>query len=338
MSCSQLSEIRQQLSKEQYSAVETYLSSLSPNAKITLSAFITATRLDLPASQAVLDALVDSKTLRRSYGIRCPNCGILLAASDSVSDLPKECNCYHCSEEAELTPEDIDVLYTFAAVPFAAGQQIEQNEQAVTVARECDTLAHLLKNGKLDLNAEFFSPSEDDYSRLQNLYKQVFKKQKNTKETGDTLEKLSAELFNLCKHFRAAPIRTATNQIDCFVRNTLFVPGIIRVEAIDSFIIECKNESTAPTVGYMNKLHSVMTITGQKLGIIISRHKKPPTFDDLAMKLYLREDIIILSLDADDLHSIIFDRANLLECMERKITSIKSDATIDLVAAGLYDA
>ena len=58
----------------------------------------------------------------------------------------------------------------------------------------------------------------------------------------------------------------------------------------------------------------------------------------VARDLYLLEKRIIVSLDAHDLHAIIKERKNLLECIERKREEIKSNATSNLVALGLYDA
>lgn len=48
--------------------------------------------------------------------------------------------------------------------------------------------------------------------------------------------------------------------------------------------------------------------------------------------------MLIISLDKEDLKKIIFEKANLLECISRKIDAVKLHATKDLAELGLYDA
>ena len=58
----------------------------------------------------------------------------------------------------------------------------------------------------------------------------------------------------------------------------------------------------------------------------------------LANQIYLRDDIIIISIDKNDLEEIVFKKSNLLECISRKIDAVKLNATKDLIALGLYNA
>lgn len=62
----------------------------------------------------------------------------------------------------------------------------------------------------------------------------------------------------------------------------------------------------------------------------------PKTFISLSNKIFLKDNIIIISIDKADLQSIIYDRENLLECIERKIDEVKLQASQDLVEYGLY--
>jgi hypothetical protein len=48
--------------------------------------------------------------------------------------------------------------------------------------------------------------------------------------------------------------------------------------------------------------------------------------------------MIIISIDKDDLNRIVFERANLLECIARKIDEVKLKATKSLKESGLYNA
>ena len=55
------------------------------------------------------------------------------------------------------------------------------------------------------------------------MYKSIKNRSGTTKKIGDTLEDLTEYLFNLCSIFKAAGIRTSTNQIDCCVRNRMYL-------------------------------------------------------------------------------------------------------------------
>ena len=339
MSCSQLSVVEQLLEPEQFSAFEQYFESLSPNSKLSASKVALANGIDFKLTQRVLQKLVDEKILKLNYGLRCPVCGLLLSMQNDLSAIEKEQFCYQCEETVEITPDDVEVIYTFYNYPFAAGQQSKKElESSESAAPSFDSLTQLIASGTLDLNKEFFSPTDQEYQELQSAYNNIFIKKDTTKETGDSLESLTARLFSLCRHFRSEPVRIRPNQIDCYVRNTLFIPGVSQASCKDSFIIECKNEAQSPTAGYMNKLHSILKITGKQFGIIVSKCPAPRTFVTLSNKVFLNDKIIIISLDASDLKKIIFQEVNLLECISRKIDEIKLDSTKSLVELGLYDA
>lgn len=341
MSCSQLSAVDLPLTAGQFSRFERYFMALSPNCKLTASKAALANELDLGLVQTVLQKLVEEKILKYAFGLRCPVCGLLLSTEEELPSIEKEQYCYQCDETVEITPDNVELVYEFDGRPFAAGQQIEEkfaSYKSESAALPLDSLARLIASGKLDLNAAFFSPVEQEYRELQTAYHNIFTVKNTTKETGDSLEALTLQLFNLCRHFRAAPIRTHPNQIDCYVRNTLYIPGISQSSCTDSFMIECKNEAKAPTSGYMNKMHSILRNSGKLFGIIVSRYAAPGTFDTLSNKIFLNDKIVIISLDAADLKSIIFQRANLLECVSRKIDAVKLDATKELVPLGLYTA
>ena len=339
MLCSQLSTIRSLVNDEQFQNIIKYFESLLPSSKITASNFALQNGIEFALSQKILQELVKSELLMYTFGIRCPECGLLLSSTESIASIEKEQYCYNCGEEIEISPDDIEVIYTFKNYPFAHGQQSDF-PLAIdkSAALQYDSLSQLLKSGLLDINAAFFAPTEEEYHNLQIAYKNIFIAHPTTKAKGDTLESLTINLFNLCKHFRANGIRLNVNQIDCYVRNTLYIPGISQAGCVDSFVIECKNEKSTPKAGYMNKLHSILHNTGKNFGVIVSKCSAPRTFVSLANQIYLRDDIIIISIDKNDLEEIVFKKSNLLECISRKIDAVKLNATKDLIALGLYNA
>ena len=144
--------------------------------------------------------------------------------------------------------------------------------------------------------------------------------------------------------FNAAGIRTSTNQIDCFVRNKIYLDyGILRNIGA-RFYIECKNENATPSGSYISKLHSIISTTNAssngeciKFGIIVSKKSAPKTFKAQAVKYYLLQKIVIIAICCKEIEQLIDQKGNLLELIERKATEIMVDSTSDLVQAGLYD-
>ena len=315
MSCSRLSVVEHLLDARQFSDFERYFESLSPNCKLSVSKVALASGIDFKLAQKILQKLVEENILKYTYGLRCPICGLMLVIKDELPSIEKEHFCYHCDETVEITPDDVEVVYIFDDYPFVTGQQnkkcLELDESA---ALPSDSLAQLIASGTLDLNEIFFSPVESDYQKLQSAYNNIFTEKANTKKIGDSLEDLIAQLFSICRHFRvSSSVRIHPNQIDCYVRNTLCIPGLSQIACKDSFVIECKNEAETPSSGYMNKLHSILRNTGKQFGIIVSKCSAPNTFVTLSNTIFLNDKIIIISMDANDLKKIIFQKANLLE-------------------------
>ena len=337
MSYSQLLSLRALLTDIQYEEFINYLSTLSPSSKIRVSTTAANCKIDSSLISKAFQTLCKDGILKHTFAIKCPDCNLLLEEVEGIPDIDTEKYCYNCDESVEISSDDIDVIYTFIKYPFINGQHTEVvSGLSGFVVQEVDSLTHLVKNNELDFNSLFYLPTDDDYELLQELYNNVFKKHPTTKQQGDTLEELVVQLFSLCKHFRVSPIRTETNQIDCYVRNKLYIPGISDSSCIDSYVIECKNEATKPKGGYISKLHSILKTSGKTFGIIASKMSAPKTFISLSNKIFLRDNIIIISVDKADLQSIIYDRENLLECIERKIDEVKLQASQELVEYGLY--
>lgn len=208
MLCSRLSVVRPLLSDGEFATFEQYLASLSPNSKLTTAKVSLASGIDFGLTQRILQKLVKVNVFKYTFGLRCPVCGLLLDEADDVSSIEKEHFCYQCDEMVEITPDDVEVIYVFNDYPFVKGQQIKiHREKAESAALTTDTLAQLVASGALDLNAAFFSPTDQEYQELQTAYNNIFIKQPTTKAIGDSLEDLAIRLFNLCRHFITSAIK-----------------------------------------------------------------------------------------------------------------------------------
>lgn len=346
MCCSHLSMLQGMLTEEQIEKLRLYFLSLIGGAQnnITVSKVSNAINIPHNVISQVLTKCVKEKVLDVSYAIRCPECNMLLKRVDSFSEiLETEIECYGCNEIVEITVQDIEVIYSLRdASVFIAGQQEKEEPPARSVVLEDSVNGILLAGG---INEYLFKPTDEQYKELVDMYDRVKQKGTTTKKTGDTLENLTEHLFNMCEIFRVAGIRTITNQIDCCVRNKLFINfGVFKMLG-GRFIIECKNEGRTPKGEYLSKLHSIISIANAgskgeciKFGIIISKKKGPKTFKQLATKLYLSEGIVIISICGDELENLFQTKGNLLEMIERKATEIMLDATTDLHEAGLYES
>lgn len=341
MLSSQLLPMKNFLTENEYNLVIDYLKSCSRSSKINPIKLSLNQGLEMSLVNRILTFLVDNETLDCLFTIRCPECGLCIKEINDLTEIDKTIYCYSCEEKVEISTDDVIVLYTYKNYPFRGGQQnsIFVDDSVALEKNESLTLTQLLELHNYDLNKEFFNPSNEEYLVLENMYNAVFEKHNTAKSKGDSLENLVCFLFSLCKHFEVSNcVKTRSNQIDCYVRNKLFVPGISPENCKDSIQIECKNENKKPSITYLNKLHSILKTTGGNFGIIVSRCEKPRTYNELANKIYLGDKILIISLDHNDLKTIILDKKNLLELLEKQIAEVKLDATRDLKQLGLYDA
>ncbi len=336
MLSSQLLELNNILNEEQVSVVQQYVNGFTTNTKISLSKFSFDTNIDMSLCRKVIKLLQDRDILKANFGVRCPECNILLNYVDDLSDIDVFVNCYNCGADVEITQEDVEVIYTVKNLPFTEGQRSEKIWLPMSVVPTEDTLASYLQNNDYNLNKMFYSPSDEQLSELKQMYLDTFSANTSSKK-GQSLEQLVTYLFNICKQFEATDgLRPRPNQIDCYVRNKLCSPGVPGVGSIKNFCIECKNESSTPEITYLNKLHSILKTTGIEFGIVVSKEPAPSTYPQLANKIYLNDKIIIISICKNDLHSIISDNVNLLDLIEMKINEVKLDATKPLKELGLY--
>lgn len=344
MYCSHLLILQEILSEDQIKQLEEFFSAQIGCAaeNITVSKVKKALGISPVIASKVLTKCKEAGILTAAYAIRCPECHMLLKRVESIADIPKESfECYGCDESIEITPADIEIIYAIVDKGvFIDGQWHECENSARAVVREDSMESIFLAGG---INEYLFCPTEAQYVRLGELYESVARRHGTTKDVGDTLENLTIELFNLCPVFRAAGIRTTTNQIDCCVTNKMFVNYGVLNTVGERFFIECKNENDTPSGGYMSKLHSIISNSNAggkrkciKFGIIISKKKGPSTFKSLAIKDYLADGVIMISICGDEIKNLIDTRGNLLELIDRKASEIMMDATTDLKEAGLY--
>lgn len=346
MYCSHLSELQGMLDDAQIQKLEVYFSSLIGGAtkNITVSKMVKV--LDIPPQLAsrVLTKCKEIGILKVFYTIRCPKCGMLIKKVDSIADIPsKPFECYGCDEEIEVDPSDIEIIYALEDdCVFIEGRQEGLDLSARTVVQE-DSMETIFLAG--NVNEYLFHPTDEEYQKLRDMYASIISRKGTTKKIGDTLENLTEYLFNLCPIFKVAGIRTTTNQIDCCVRNQMYLRFGIFDTIGARFFIECKNESKTPSGEYMSKLHSIITTANGggngkcvKFGIIISKRKGPSTFKQLAVRYYLSNQVVVISICGAELKELFDNKGNLFDLIERKASEIMMDATTDLKKAGLYNS
>lgn len=348
MCCSQLSMLNDLLSEEEIISLENFFYSLTPNTidRITASKISNYLSVDFETARKVLMKCKNAGFLKLTFGIKCPNCGGLVKKVSDLSEVEEVLDyCYICGEEnLDISEDDIELMFELLidSNSFLPGQQMGKviRLNSTDVARE-NSLLSFINNGVLDLNKELFSPTDCEYKTILSLCDNA-KKAKDKEEKGKTLERLAKYLFNLCKIFKANEIRTSVNQIDCYVRNKVFMPiGVFKILG-SRIIIECKNESKIPSGSYISKLHSIITeINGKgefiKFGIIFSKCKAPKTYREHATKYYLAQKVVVIHFYLEEIIQMANDRGCLLDLIEQKAEEIILDATTDLKVAGLYD-
>ena len=106
------------------------------------------------------------------------------------------------------------------------------------------------------------------------------------------------------------------------------------------FYAECKNEGITPSIDYLQKFRIILHEAGMRFGVFISRQKEPRTFKEQSNHAFLRDNIIIVRFCMNELIQIIREKQNLLECLDRKIMEVTTNASYSLCAdgLGLFDA
>lgn len=86
------------------------------NNLITAPKVAMALTVSSNAAKDVLSKCREEGLLSVSYGLRCPECGLLIKRLEDVKDIPSEAVvCYSCENEVVLSAEGIEELYSTTA-------------------------------------------------------------------------------------------------------------------------------------------------------------------------------------------------------------------------------
>lgn len=129
MYCSHLSILKNTLSDEKIKKLKEYFAALTPNTKsyIMPSKIMRVLEINYEESVKVLLSLENSGILERYYGVRCPECSMLIRTGNSIEELGLENIdiCYSCDEKINITKKDIVIIFRIKGdiSPFNGGQQ-----------------------------------------------------------------------------------------------------------------------------------------------------------------------------------------------------------------------
>lgn len=334
---SQLLTLNDSFPLQHIESFDCYLAKLSPAGKkiITAHKLSLATEIDYKECIRFLVKCVDIGFVIKRYTLCCPDCGGPIRVFNVLDEVftSQEEYCPRCDKVFQFDDTNLsaNTEVTFSIIgdssPFADGQQLfeptlDDVRQAVAPA---DDLCRAIQYHLISYD-ELFSPTDSDYSRLKEELSRVKSPQTTTTGTGATLEDFCADLFGLCKIFKAATdFKTKTNQIDTFVRVTSYIPEGLFGIACNYYVIECKNEAITPKGEYLSKLHSILHTMDGKLGIIVSKKPAPNTYPILAHDYYLTDRICFIWFNLNELEDLIDRKVNLLELIDVKIAEIKTN-------------
>lgn len=133
------------ISKDKIQKLKEYFLGLTPNSRdlITVSKIARAIGIDCETAVQIILKCEEKGVLQRHFGIRCPNCGML------IKEIASPCldgifinECYSCDEEISISEKDIVILFKLIKVeiPFESGQQRGQNiEERTSIVAQEDT-------------------------------------------------------------------------------------------------------------------------------------------------------------------------------------------------------
>lgn len=350
--------------------IDTWLGLLTDNQKdkITVSRFSNKFGIDYNLSRSILKKMCSYNILQELYAIKCPECNHILKITDryNLYEAMQEVDfCYSCNNNIIISDEDIQIRYKLVLKPNKSDKIkrfIKKISDEKEIFNEVDTIKEILK--KESSNEFYYCPSSEEYEELKVLFEEVknakaidSKGKRCTGAKGDTLEIFAEKLMSLIKPISATrKAKTSTNQLDTFCKNhsiqiksnlnnvkiennTLFKMG-------DTFICECKNEDRTPKNDYFGKLSNILTmerghidpgkVPEHKFGIIFSRMQAPSTYLKMSKKLYMSNNITIISFCFDELNEIVYNKKNILDYIDYKIDLIHKDLIESEEIKGVY--
>lgn len=349
---SQLSTLSKCFSKEEIELADNYFRNLSPSAaqNITVSKVALALDWNYKKSAEFLHECLEIKFLKKSFGVKCPRCGMLLSDVTSLPELKNDPPfCPICGKVIDIESLDYsnDIILLFSIdqkqYSFSQGQQSNNHLELLKGGSAAPINSDSLSQGiqyKLVTNSDLYCPTVSQYEKLKEMLKNVEEvsvEKNGTTGTGKPLEKFFCYLMECCSVFNSTTRqRTETNQIDTMVRINCIISNGIFDEIGTVFYVECKNESSIPSGGYISKMHSILVDSNLKFGIIVSKNEAPNTYSKNAYHYFLHENKIIITYCLNELKDIVNNRINLLESIERKIIEIKTNTNQSLKELGLY--
>ncbi|NFF11874.1 hypothetical protein FDA95_06475 [Clostridium botulinum] len=326
------------LAQELIDEIDNWLASLPDEVsqKITVSRFANVFNIDYSLARVILERLCELEVLKHMFAILCPNCNHVLKITDEMNLIEEMMNinfCYSCgNEEIYIESKDVEVRYKLIKKPKDPEKMKEICEDILgkEYTSEQDSIENLIKSSEYNVNKILYTPSEEDYKKLEQLFHGTSCKFKSTTEKGNSLEELVRAILNLVKCFNAIPARTPTNQIDAFVINKSPIQYILPGKIGDVFYCECKNEKNKPDNNYFHKLSSILTssrsnVNEYRLGVVFSKEKCTRTCDIIAKKKYYIEKLFLVNFDLEELHEIVFHQSNFLDFLNYKISIIEND-------------
>lgn len=115
MYCSRLLVLQEWLNESQIERLDKYFAELIGSAcdNITVSKVAKALGVSPDIASKILTICLKEGLLTVSYGIRCPECNMLIKRVISPLEIPEGIfECYGCNKEIEVTPKDIELLYS----------------------------------------------------------------------------------------------------------------------------------------------------------------------------------------------------------------------------------
>lgn len=352
-----LSILKGILNDENINKFDTWLCQLTPTAKKYITAYKVSRELniDIEFAEFILDRLTKSHFMRRRIGIRCPKCGYLLKCFDEKefsNTLIRPQICTFCDENIDPNDFNEDNFEVFYLIiddnpddKNGLKSEVAENKNKNT-DKNISNFTAFAKRVSMKGNEEeacrlFYNPDEQQYDKMQKMYKNIIEPQKlneTTKEKGDRLEDLVCYIFSLSPLFAVSTeVRTTTSQIDITVRPTNVCIRIKILEYVGAvFFIECKNENETLSGDYLKKLYATISLSKSpntsyiRFGIITCKNKIPRTFKILSHDYYLREEIIMISFDGQDLEELIINKKNLLMLIDEKCIDIMLNANKDI--------
>lgn len=178
---------------------------------------------------------------------------------------------------------------------------------------------------------EQFVLDKKEYDDLVEDLSSLDKSSISSKEKGDRLEKILFNILNNSGLFNVtANKRTSTNEIDVRAEKTsklAYIENHYTFNIENVIYFECKNYSNKLGVTYIGKFFSILQVANIKIGVIISPFgltgKGWYDGHGLCKKLYLKNDINIISITKEDL--LRLDKESLLYIMQQKIHELQED-------------